>query len=372
MFSENRQLVGERELLLTPGPLTTSAETRQAMDRDWASRDERFIALSESIRTRLSTLAGVRTTHATVPVQGSGTFAIEAAVGTLVPPAGRLLVAVNGAYGRRIADIARRIGRLGAVIECAETETCDVESVRQALINDGTLTDVAVVHCETTSGILNPLEQISTMVHALGRRLIVDAMSSFGAIPIDGKTIPFTALVASANKGLEGVPGLGFVIADREHLANCRGNSISLCLDLWDQWKVLETTGQWRFTPPVQVVATLDAALNQLDREGGVAARHRRYSENCKVLVEGMTALGFELMVDAAVQAPVIVTFRAPSVAWFKFEVFYQFLARRGIVIYPGKLTVQPSFRIGCIGAVSLEDVRRALGVIEEFVDRNR
>ena len=275
-------------LLLTPGPLTTSERTRAALGRDWGSRDGDFIALSEGVRARLALLAGVADTHAAVPVQGSGTFAIEAAMRDLVPRGGKLLVLINGAYGRRIAEMARRLGRSCATLETAENRAVEPEAVARALADDPAVTDVALVHCETTTGLLNPLADIAACVRSGGRRLLVDAMSSFGAVPIDAAQTPCTALIASSNKALEGVPGLGFVIAEKAHLRRCEDNAASLSLDLHAQWRGFETTGQWRFTPPVQVVAALAAALDQLDEEGGIAARHARYTDNCDLLIRRM------------------------------------------------------------------------------------
>ncbi len=358
-------------LLLTPGPLTTSVKTRAAMDRDWGSRDGAFIALSESIRTRLAALAGVADTHEAVPVQGSGTFAVEAAIGSLVPRDGRLLVLVNGSYGRRIAEMGRRLGRLGGVLDVAEDQAFTAEGVAAALHADPAVTDVALVHCETTSGLLNPLEAIAAVVQQAGRRLIVDAMSSFGIMPIDGARSPIVAVIGSANKGLEGVPGLGYVIAETAHLRTCEGNAVSLSLDLFDQWRGFAATRQWRFTPPVQVVAALAAALDQLEAEGGIAARHARYQANCDLLVRRMRSHGFVPYIEPALQAPVIVTFRIPDGGWFVFEQFYDFLADRGVVIYPGKLTREPSFRIGCIGAIGPADMARAMAAVDAFMARH-
>ena len=359
-------------LLLTPGPLTTSPETRAALGRDWGSRDGDFIAMSEGVRTRLAALAGVVATHVAVPVQGSGTFAVEAAVQTLLPRDGRLLVLINGAYGRRITDITRRLGRACLTMEAAEDTPIDPAAVAAALAADPAITDVMLVHCETTSGLLNPLSAIAAVVGQAGRRLLVDAMSSFGAVPIDGARTPFTALIGSSNKGLEGVPGLSFVIVDSAYLATCKGNSLSVSLDLHDQWRGFEGNGQWRFTPPVQVVAGLAAALDQLDAEGGVAARHARYQQICAVLTQGMLDRGFALYLDPAIQAPVIVTFRMPAGSWFDFQRFYDFLHARGIVIYPGKLTRAPSFRIGCIGAITPDDMHRALREIDAYLAAHR
>ena len=324
------------------------------------------------MRARLAALAGVAQTHVAVPIQGSGTFAVEAAIQTLVPRDGRLLVLVNGAYGRRVVEIARRLGRACVSLEAPEDQPIVPSRVAEALAADAAITDVVLVHCETTSGLLNPLPEIAAVVQQAGRRLLVDAMSSFGAMPIDGARIPFTALIGSANKGLEGVPGLGFVIAETAHLQTCADNASSLSLDLFDQWRGFEANGQWRFTPPVQVVAALGAALDQLEAEGGIAARHARYRRNCDVLVQGMRARGFATYIEPALQAPVIVTFRIPPGGWFQFQAFYDFLHARGIVIYPGKLTHEPSFRIGCIGAIGPDDMMRALAEIDAFLAAHR
>ena len=361
-----------RVLLLTPGPLTTADRTRAAMDRDWGSRDGDFVAMSERVRDRLLALSGAdAVTHVAVPVQGSGTFAVEAAVQTLVPQNGTLLVLANGAYGRRISEIARRLGRTVAVLEVAENQAIEPADLDRALAANPAVTDVAVVHLETTSGLVNRLEAVAAAVHAHGRRLLVDAIGSFGALPMP-KLLPFAAMVGSANKGLEGVPGLAFVVAERDHLAASAGNASSLSLDLHAQWQGFERDGQWRFTPPTHAVAALDAALDQLDEEGGVAARSARYRRNSTVLIDGMRALGFTPYLPASLQGPVIVTFRVPPDTWFDFESLYGFLHERGVVIYPGKLTAEPSFRIGCIGAVSEADMRRTLSLIGEFVAARR
>ena len=359
-------------LLLTPGPLSTSAQTRAALNRDWGSRDGDFVRMSEGVRAHLAALAGVEGTHAAVPLQGSGTFAVEAMVQSLVPRDGKLLVLSNGAYGRRIVEIARRCRRSVAVLEAPEDQAIDPGAVAAALTADPAVTDVALVHVETTSGLLNPLGPIAAAVQAAGRRLLLDAMSAFGAVPIDGTRTPFAALAGSSNKGLEGVPGLAFVIADRALLGRAAGWADSLSLDLADQWRGFEANGQWRFTPPVQVVAGLAAALAQLEAEGGIAARHARYAANCRVLLDGMRALGFQPILPDALQAPVIATFRIPTGGWFAFDALYDFLHARGVVIYPGKLTRQPSFRIGCIGAVGPDDMRRALAEIGAFVAKAR
>ncbi|MFQ5959274.1 MAG: 2-aminoethylphosphonate--pyruvate transaminase, partial [Alphaproteobacteria bacterium] len=247
--------VEQEPLLLTPGPLTTSRETKQAMLRDWGSRDTDFIALNARVRARLVGIAGGAGSHVCVPLQGSGTFAIEATVGTLLPPDGKMLVLVNGAYGRRIARICEVMGRAYTTLETPEDVPNDVAALDAALGADAAITHVAAIHCETTSGILNPIEEIAEIVAGHGRRLIIDAMSAFGALPLDATAVPFDAVVASSNKCLEGVPGVGFAVIREEALKAAKGNAHSLSLDLHDQWRAMEGNGQWRFTPPTHVLA---------------------------------------------------------------------------------------------------------------------
>ena len=356
-------------LLLTPGPLTTSRTTREAMLRDWGSRDTDFIALNARVRDRLVDIAGARGSHVCVPVQGSGTFAIEATIGTLLPRDGKMLVLVNGAYGKRIMRICQMIGRAHVAIETAEDVPNDVAALDAALAADPSISHVAAIHCETTSGILNPIEAIAETVARHGRSLMIDAMSAFGAIPLDATKVPFDALVASSNKCIEGLPGVGYAIIRESVIAAAAGNSHSLSLDLHDQWKAMEGNGQWRFTPPTHVLAGFDQALAEHAAEGGVAGRGGRYSANCRILVDGMRALGFETLLPDALQAPIIVTFHTPSDPAFEFKTFYDGLRQRGYVIYPGKLTVADSFRIGCIGHVFETDIRGALTAVEEVLN---
>ena len=360
-------------ILLTPGPLTTRMDTRRAMLRDWGSRDPAFIALTAEMRARVLAVAHGQATHACVPLQGSGTFVVEAAVATLVRPDDKLLVLANGAYGERIATIARRMGRPVEVLRWPEDRPVEAGRVAEALRADPDLTHVALVHCETTTGLLNPLAEVAEVVAAAGRRLLLDAMSSLGAIGIDLRAVPTTAVLASSNKCLEGVPGIGFALVEQAALARCAGVSPSLSLDLHDQWRGLEKDGQWRFTPPVQVVAALVEALRQLETEGGPPARLGRYRENCRTLLSGMRRLGFEPFLDDSVQAPIIVTFRMPDrgPTW-RFASLYDALAARGFLIYPGKLTRAETFRIGCIGALDRLDFERLLVAVAETVETMR
>ena len=350
--------------LLTPGPLTTSLSVKQAMLHDWGSRDANFLAINRRMRQRLVDMIGGEGAFTCVPMQGSGTFAVEAMIGAFVPPAGKLLVLINGAYGKRIARICEYYKRATAILEWSEDRPVEPERVAKALAEDKAITHVAVVHCETTSGVLNPIADVGQVVAAAGRKLLIDAMSAFGAIALDSKHVPFDAVAASSNKCIEGVPGLGFVLARIDALKKCQGNAPSLSLDLYEQWAALEKTGQYRFTPPIHCIVAFDQALTEHEQEGGVAGRGARYRNNCKVLVDGMRAMGFETLLPDQLQAPIIVTFHMPADPRFEFQAFYDKLKDRGYVIYPGKLTVADSFRIGCIGRLDESHMKGALSAV--------
>ena len=351
-------------VLLTPGPLTTSLRTRQAMLTDWGSWDSAFNTLTASVCSDLTGIVNAADSHVCVPLQGSGTFSVEAALGTLVPRGGKVLVPDNGAYCKRIVRILQYIGRNAVVLPLGEDEAASAAGIDAALAADPSISHVAQVHCETSAGILNPLREISEVVAARGRALIVDAMSSFGAIPIDARQIRFDALVAASGKCLEGVPGMGFVIARRSALEQATGNCHSLAMDLADQWQYMEKTGQWRYTPPTHVLAALRAAIEQFTGEGGQPARLARYESNCAALLSGMRRLGFRSFLPEQVQAPIIVTFHAPADRVYSFRPFYERVRERGYVLYPGKLTSLETFRVGCIGSIGPQVLEGAVAAI--------
>jgi 2-aminoethylphosphonate-pyruvate transaminase len=357
---------GRDPILLTPGPLTTSLATKAAMLRDWGSWDASFNAVTARVRARLTAIVNGEGTHVCVPMQGSGTFSVEAAVNTLVPRDGHLLVLINGAYGRRLARLTEMMGRRLTVFETAEDVPTTAADVARKLDADPSITHVGLIHCETSTGILNPLPEIAETVAQRGRRLIIDAMSSFGAIPIDAKTVPFDALIAASGKCIEGPPGMGFVFARKSALEQCAGNSTSLSLDLHDQWTYMEKTTQWRYTPPTHVVVALDAALEQYLAAGGQAARLARYAANCDTLIAGMKEMGFRPFLDARIQAPIIVTFHAPADPRYAFKAFYDKVRDKGFILYPGKLTQLETFRVGCIGAIGPEEMRHAVNAVRD------
>jgi len=354
--------------LLTPGPLTTSLSVKQAMLHDWGSRDQSFIDMTARVREKLVAMVASAETHVCVPIQGSGTFAVEATVSTLLPRDGKLLVLINGAYGSRMVTICNYLGRDCTVLETPEDTPNDIAALDKALSEDGAITHVAAIQCETTSGILNPMADVAACVKRHGRSLIIDAMSAFGALPLDDRSVPFDAVVASSNKCLEGVPGIGFAIFRTAALEGCKGNCHSLSLDLYEQWRGLEGNGQWRFTPPTHVLAALDRAIAEHEAEGGVEGRGRRYSENCHALIAGMRKIGFRPLLSDNLQAPIIVTFHMPADPKFDFETFYRRVGEKGFLLYPGKLTVAPSFRVGCIGRLGVAEIDAALQAIREVV----
>ena len=361
--------MNQEPILLTPGPLTTALTTREAMLRDWGSRDAAFIAMNARVRDHVVRIADAEETHVCVPVQGSGTFAVEATIGTLVPRHGKLLVLINGAYGQRMVKICQIAGIACVAQEWPELEPVSAAVTARLLDADAGITHVAVVQCETTTGMLNPVDAVAAVVAERKRSLIVDAMSAFGALELSARRVRYDALAASSNKCLEGAPGIGYAVIRKEVLENCEGQARSLSLDLYDQWRAMEKTKQWRFTPPTHVLAAFDRALRSHEEEGGVAARGARDREGRTVLVEGLRAMGFKTARPAELQAPIIVTFMLPKDPRFAFETFYLCLARRGFLIYPGKLTKADTFRIGCIGHVRPDDMRRALTAVREGLD---
>jgi 2-aminoethylphosphonate-pyruvate transaminase len=353
-------------ILLTPGPLTTTLRTKLAMLKDWGSWDADFNGLTARLRERLLDIVHGHDSHVVVPLQGSGTFSVEAAVATVVPRDGHVLVPDNGAYCKRAAKLAQMMGRRATVLPVAEDAPISAASVEAAIAADPSITHVILIHCETGTGVENPFADVAAICERLGKGLIVDAMSSFAALPIDARTMRFDALVAASGKCLEGVPGMGFVFVRKAILDGCAGNSQSLAMDLHDQHVYMAKTGQWRFTPPTHVVAALAEAVEQFVEEGGQPARLTRYTENCRTLVQGLGALGFKPFLRAAVQAPIIVTFHAPAHAGYDFKRFYAAAKARGFILYPGKLTQVETFRVGCIGAIGPHEMQQAVNAVAD------
>ena len=356
-------------LLLTPGPLSTSDTVRQAMMQDWCTWDKDYNeGIVTPLRRDLLEIAGLdEAKYTTVLLQGSGTYCVEATIGATVRPADRLLILANGAYGQRMARIADYYGINYSLVSLPETELVTGEVARRALEQYPDVTHLAMVHSETTTGLLNRIEEVADVIRGRGLTFIVDAMSSFAGVPIDIDALGIDFLVSSANKCVQGVPGFGFIIARRDRLMQTKGCARSLSLDIYDQWETMERGhGKWRFTSPTHVVRAFYQAMQELKAEGGIAARHRRYVENHRVLVEGMRSLGFQTLLADEAQGCIITSFLYPDAA-FDFASFYEQLKARGFVIYPGKISQADTFRIGNIGDVFPDDFRRLVEAIKEI-----
>jgi len=354
--------------LLTPGPLTTSKTTKEAMLHDWGSRDKNFIELNRSIRKSLVKLIDGENLFECVPMQGSGTFAVEAMIGSLTKTSSKILILINGAYGQRMKKICEYHKRAYIVYEVAEHEVHDLLEIENIIDNNKDLTHVFGVYCETTSGILNPIKSMADLVNKKNLSFFIDAMSAFGALPLSAKNLSFDAVAASSNKCLEGVPGVGFVIVKKAIIENAKGNCHSLSLDLFDQWQAMEKNAQWRFTPPTHVLAAFYQALKEHHAEGGVQGRHDRYMQNCEIICKGMKEMGFRQLLPDHLQAPIIITFMQPNDPNFKFGEFYDALSEKGFLIYPGKLTIANTFRIGCIGYLTSNDMSEAIKTVKETI----
>jgi 2-aminoethylphosphonate-pyruvate transaminase len=353
-------------ILLTPGPLTTTLRTKLAMLKDWGSWDADFNAVTMRLRRRLLDIVHGQDSHVVVPLQGSGTFSVEAAVATVVPRDGHVLVLDNGAYCKRAAKLTQMMGRKASSLVFAEDAAVSPAALDARLEQDRSISHVVLIHCETGTGVLNPLAEVAAVCERHGKGLIVDAMSSFGALPIDARRMRFDALVAASGKCLEGVPGMGFVFLRKAILDRCAGNSQSLAMDLHDQYQYMEKTTQWRFTPPTHVMVALAEAVEQFVEEGGQPARLARYQDNGRTLIDGLTAIGLKPFLKPELQAPIIVTWHAPAHPAYDFKRFYAAAKQRGFILYPGKLTEVETFRVGCIGAIGHNEMQQAVNAVAE------
>lgn len=362
------QLTENPYLLLTPGPLTTTPAVREAMLKDWCTWDDEYKQLVEKVRDRLVQLATKKPENYTsVLMQGSGTFTVESVVGTVVPDDGKLLVLTNGAYGKRIVTIANTLGVNTVELNSGEVEHPDLNKLDEQLNADPEITHVAVVHVETTTGMINPIQDIGKVVNRHNKTYIVDAMSSFGGIEMDLDDLGIDYLTSSANKCIQGVPGFGFIIAKTELLKQCKNQARSLSLDLYDQWDTMEKDkGKWRYTSPTHTVHAFYQALLELEEEGGINPRYDRFYDNQRTLVKGMRDLGFETLLIDDYQSPFITSFYYPENEEFRFQTFYDKLKAKGFVIYPGKVTDAQTFRIGNIGDVHHSDIERLIDAVKE------
>ncbi|HJB15978.1 MAG TPA: 2-aminoethylphosphonate--pyruvate transaminase [Candidatus Blautia excrementipullorum] len=359
--------------LLTPGPLTTTDSVKKEMMFDHCTWDDDYKKITQEIRRELLELAHVdEKEYTAVLMQGSGNFGVESVLTSVIGNGEKLLIAANGAYGERMEDIAKHAGIDYAIYHEHYNQVPKAEVIRDMLEKDQKITHVAMVHSETTSGILNDIEAVGKVVKEMGRVFIVDAMSSFAGVDIPVKDWGIDFIISSANKCIQGVPGFSFIIANRKLLEESKGKARSLSLDLYDQWKTMEVDGKWRFTSPTHVVLAFAQALKELKEEGGIPARSRRYKENNELLIKRMEEMGIHTYIDREHQGPIITTFFYPENYNFKFSDMYNYIKDRGYAIYPGKVTEAETFRIGNIGEICKEDIIKVTDLIGEFLESTK
>lgn len=355
--------------LLTPGPLTTTKAVREQMLEDRCTWDDDYKFITQKIRQQLLDLAQLdNETYTTVLMQGSGSFTVESVLTSTVTETDKVLFITNGAYGERMVQMANVIGLRHLVYAVDYAEQPNMDKIRLYLEEDPSITHIAMVHCETTTGMLNPIEEVGQLAHQLNKVFIVDAMSSFGGMPIDIKGFQIDYLISSANKCIQGVPGFGFVIARKEALMQCAGVSRSVALDLYEQWRVMDVDGKWRFTSPTHVVAAFSQAIDELVEEGGVAARYERYNRHNLLIREAFEALGFIAYIDQSIQSPIITTYLFPNEA-FEFGQFYEVMKAEEFILYPGKLTDVDTFRVGNIGDLTDEDIAKLCQAVKTYME---
>ena len=355
-------------LLLTPGPVSLSMSTKSVMLEDHPMDGDRIKDDVAFCRQRLLHIANGKGVGTAIPLPGSATYANEAVIRTFVPRDGKLLLHANGTYGDRLAEICAFMGLAHAVLRSSPVETLALRDVREALRADPFITHVMVVHCETSCGIVNPIEDIAVLCREAGKGFLIDAVSTFGALPLDMRRLACEAIVLGSNKCLEGPPGLAWVLADEARLGACKGNADSLSFDLWAQWDHLESSGCFRFTPPTHVVTAVAQALRDLESEGGPEVRLARYRRNHRCLVEGLRRIGFKPALADELAAPIVATFWQPEHPKYDFGRLCSAMARRGFHIFPGRLAVPNTLRIGCIGGVEERDMRAATAAIREVL----
>ncbi|MGK7865009.1 2-aminoethylphosphonate--pyruvate transaminase [Falsiroseomonas sp. E2-1-a4] len=365
-MDEMTDRVEDEPLMLTPGPATLSMRVKRAMLHDYASSEEKMLATIAFCRKYLLDLCNGQGTHTVVPIVGSGTSGTEATIGSFVPENGKLLIHTNGVYGDRLIEVARKIRTPYASFRTAPYTPPTAQQFEDALTADPAITHVMVVHCETSTGIFNPIEAIAEVCRRMGKSLLIDAVASFGAFELDAKKLAYDAVVCSANKGLQAPPGLAFIVAKKAALEEAKGNAHSLTLDLWDQNQHLDRTGMFRFTPATHLLLGMAEALREHAEEGGLPARQERFRRSWRRLVDGMRQMGFRTLLEDDVASPIVATFHDPPDPNYSFKKLYDGMKQRGFIIFPGRLAAANTFRIACIGVVTEHDIGRALDALAD------
>lgn len=357
-------------LLLIPGPVTTHPSVRAAAAQDYAPWDLDFRDLLAMVRERVLAIAGGQPgQHAVLPLQGCGHFAMEAAFRTFVAPGGTILVPLTGHYADRLVKLAIECGRRVVTLPVPPTERTDPAAVAAALAANPDISHLAIVYSETATGIVHDAISLAEAADRAGRRVLIDAVSAFGAMPLDMSRLPMVdSATFTSNKCIEGLPGVALTVARVDSLKAGAGRAGSWSLDLADVYAHGERVGRGthRFTPAAQSIAAFAVALDRFDAEGGQPARLERYTANMRVIYDGALSLGLQPCLPPAMQGPIVVNVIAPSDPAWNLQAFVDNLKRRGILISNFYNTAEPSFRIGCIGAITPDDMRSAVRAIDE------
>jgi len=353
-------------LLLTPGPVSVSRTVKEVMLRDRPAGDVEFTGDIAHARSYLVEVINGKGAYTAVPVPGSATYANEAMIATLVPSGGKVLIHSNGVYGDRLVEICAHRHVPHVVLRTQPFTPATAAQFEAAIEADPAITHVLVVHCETSTGVLNPLEPVAAVCRKHSKALLVDAVASYGAVPIDARALGVQAITLSSNKCMQGVPGVGWAVVQNHALESAKGNADILTLDLWDQNQHMERTGLFRFTPPTQVVSAFAQACREHAEEGGTEGRLERYRRNWQRLVSGMRQMGFETVVPDNFASPIVATFREPEHPAFSFQKLFEGMKKRGFIIFPGRLALAGTFRIACMGTVTEDDIAEAMDAVAE------
>jgi len=356
----------KRNILLNPGPATTTDTVKNSLlVPDICPREKEFGELMKRVMKKLVDVIHGGPEYTSVIFTGSGTAAIEACITSVVPHDKKIFIINNGAYGKRMVQIAK-INKIDCIhYEEAVNKEINLNSIESFLKqNKREISHLAIVHHETTTGMLNPVNEICKISNSFGIECIVDAMSSYAGIPINIKEMNADFLISSSNKCIQGMAGLSFVISRVSSLDKL--NNIpprSLYLDLLGQFQSLKKTNQMRFTPAVQIFYALEQALNEYFEETAIR-RYERYKNSYDVLIRGLKDLGFKLYLPDHLHSKLLTTIYEPTNSAYSFNEMHDYLYEKGYTIYPGKCNNENTFRIANIGQIDQTDI---IGFIEKL-----
>lgn len=360
----------KRNILLNPGPATTTDRVKQALIvPDICPREQEFGDLTKEVREKIVRVVNGTETHTAVMIGGSGTAGVEACLSSVIGKNDKVLVIDNGAYGKRGETIIKAYNIPHETLKLEWDVLPTAECVEAKINETEGLTHLFFIHHETTTGMLNPLDELIALCEKYNLISIVDAMSSYASIPIDLQKTKVDFLVSSSNKGIQGFAGLSFVVSNLKRLEATREiPPNNLYLNLWGNHTCLEKTNQFQFTPPVQVIYALNEALDEFFEET-MEGRYKRYCDCYDVMLQGMKDLGFKCLLPEEQHSKMLTTFYDPDVAEYDFDKMHDFLYERDITIYPGKVASLDTFRIANIGDLIPEDMKLYLKELANYLD---